>query len=1009
MVLGVVMAVWFRLWGGVEAEVDGVPLDLGPAKQRGVLAVLLVEANRVVPADLLLDRLWGGRPPHRARSTLYSYLSRLRAVLSVTDEARLVRRSGGYQLTLDEQRVDLHRSRHLVARARAADDERAVALLEQALELWRGEPLAGLDSPWAEGLRVALDGERLAAELDHADVALRRGRHAALLPGLADRARRHPLDERIAAQLMLALCRGGRQADALEHYRRLRARLVDELGTDPGTHLQQLYQRILTADPDLVAPAAVTARSPVAPRQLPAAPALFTGRAPELAELDRIVPAAPLDGPAGRSDTHEPAGAPDTRGPGGAAGTRSPDGRHRTHGPDHAPGTNADDAPGAAAPGAPPRAAGHPPPTGATVVISAIGGAGGIGKTWLALAWANRHRERFSDGQLFVDLRGFSPTGEPMTPGEALRGFLDALGVSPDRVPHDLDARAALYRSLTAERRMLVVLDNAAAVDQVAPLLPGGTSCTVLVTSRNRLPALVARHGARPLSLDVLTDTESRALLTAALGAARVAAEEPAAADLVRLCGGFPLALAVIAARAAAEPHLPLAETVAELRAFGVDALDDSDPTASLPAVLSWSLRRLTEPQRTAFALLGIAPGPDTGLPAAADLVGASRRETRAVLRALADASLLERTPGDRYAMHDLVRAYAATRAHDTVPEPTRDAALTRVVDFYLHTAHTAQRLFDPHVPLIPPGPPAPGVHPHPLPDQPTALAWLDAEHPHLLAAQQTAVARRRHHTAWHLAWNLTGFYRLRGHLRDDLAAWRAALEAAEHLPDPTTRIRALRNLGRAHSRLGGHEEATAHLHRALALAERHRDTGLRATIHHELAVAWERRGDDRKALDHARHTLELHRTLDNPVWEARALNSVGWHAARLGDHDTARAHCRAALVLFRRHHNPDGEAATLDSLGYIHYHTRRHHLAVHYYHQALALYRSLGNTYETANTLDNLGRPQAALGRRDRARAVWREALELYREQGRHADAHRVRRRLDGLDDTAAGGPEDH
>ncbi|WP_433271446.1 BTAD domain-containing putative transcriptional regulator [Actinosynnema sp. CS-041913] len=923
-----VVVVRFRLLGGVEADVDGVPVDLGSAKQRGVLAVLLVEADRLVTMDRLLSCVWGEQVPDRARNSLYTYLSGLRAALSGAEDVQLVRRSGGYRLTVEEQDVDLHRFRELIGGARAVDDERAGELFQEALGLWRGVPLADLDTPWADDVRTVLERERLAAELDHVDVALRLDRHAELLPGLADRAQRHPLDERAAGQLMLALYRSGRQADAVEQYRQVRTRLVDELGADPGPRLQELYQRILNADPDLTTPTGTTAVAAVSavPRQLPAPPRLFTGRTDEIAVLTKAVEAA---------DT--------------------------------------------------------------TVVISALAGTGGIGKTWLALHWAHHHLDRFPDGQLFVDLHGFSPTGPPTAPEEALRGFLSVLGVAPDRIPTVLDAQAALFRSLVADRRMLIVLDNAATPDQVVPLLPGTPTCTVLVTSRNRLPALIARHGAQPLPLDVLTDSEAHALLVAALGAERVAADEPAIAELIALCGGFPLALGLIAARI--HPRLTAAEAVAELRESGLDALDDDDPTASLPAVLSWSLRHLTEQQRTAFALLGIAPGPDIGLPAATSLTGLPERDTRAVLRALADASLIDPHPGGRYTMHDVVRAYATTVA-DTLPEPVRLSSLERVVDFYLHTAHTAHRLMAPYA-EIQLDPPAPGAQPHPLPDQQTVLAWLDTELPHLLAAQHTAAVHRRHHVVYHLAFSLTTYLQRRGHRHDDLAVWRIALDAAEHLPDPTTRIFAHRYLGRAHIRLDQHEEAIAHLHQALALAEHHDDTVRQASSHQDLALAWEQRGDIRQALEHARHALDLFRTLDNPMGEAAALNGVGWFAAQLGDFDTARDHCQAALTLVRRHHAPDGEAATLDSLGFIDHRAGDHRQAIDHYHQALALFRTLGNTYEIADTLDRLGHPHTALGHHDEAREVWREALALYREQDRDTDAERVRKQVDDLDTT--------
>ncbi|QFZ24419.1 ATP-binding protein [Saccharothrix syringae] len=633
---------------------------------------------------------------------------------------------------------------------------------------------------------------------------------------------------------------------------------------------------------------------------------------------------------------------------------------------------------------------------GTAVVISALGGAGGIGKTWLALHWAHRHADRFPDGQLFVDLRGYSPDGQPLDPAVAVRGFLDALGVDPGRLPADLDAQAALYRSLVAGRRMLVVLDNAATADQVVPLLPGSPTCAVLVTGRTSLTSLIDRHGARHVRLDILPREEGRALLVERLGEHGVAAEPEATDELVELCGRFPLALAITARHAFRHPRIPLAEVAAELRDLGLDMLDDDDPAASLPAVLSWSLRRLTDTERTVFGLLGIAPGPDTTLPAVVSLADLPPARARRALSALEEASLLERRPRGRYAMHDLVRAYAATTA---LPDGVREAALARVMDFHLHTAHNADHLVYPHRPLLQPDPPSPGVHPHPLPDAAAATAWLQAEHATLLATQRVAVDLGRHHVVWHLAQALNSFQIRRGHRRDALTTWRAALNAAAHLPDPAMRSRAHRFLGYACSLSGSHEEAVGHLDQALDLAARHRDTAEQAQIHKMLAFTRGLQEDHRRALDHARHALDLHRALGQPVREADALNTVGWHAARLGEFDTARDHCHAALVLYRRHHDPSGEAQTLGNLGYVAHKTGRYRRALDYYGQSVDLLRRAGDTYYEALAHDWTGQAHTALGQHDQARKAWREALELYREQGRDTDAARVRQQLDDLD----------
>ncbi len=936
-----------RVLGDVEAWSEDRRIEIGHARQQCVLAVLVVEVNRTVTADQLLERAWSGHPPRRGRQVLRTYLSRLRTSLA---PAGLVieRRPTGYVLPADQDVVDVHRFRRLIAHARTADDEQAIGLFDEALALWRGEPFAGLDTPWLAAVRTGLERERTAARLDRVDVALRCGRHAEVLPELFTLTDLDALDERVAAQLMLALHRAGRTADALAHYRQLRAQLVEQLGTEAGIALRELHQRILDTDPALTPPsagitggAASRAEQPV-PRQLPAPPRWFTGRSTELARLDQALTAEPEQDPP-RSGT------------------------------------------------------GSATPVAATVVISAIGGAGGIGKTWLVLAWAHQHAEQFPDGQLFVDLRGYSPAQEPMPPEAAVHRFLDALGVDPGRIPTDLDAQAALYRSLVANRRMLIVLDNAATADQVVPLLPGSPTCTVLVTGRTRPASLVDRHGARYLPLDVLARDEARALLAARLGADRVAAELGAVDELVELCGGYPLALS-IAARHATCPGISLAEVVAELRELGLEMLDhDTDPSASLPTVLSWSLHRLTDEHRTVFGLLGIAPGPDIGAPAVAALTGLSAARARRALSALEEASLVERRAHGRYSMHDLIRRYATNTAHQLVAD-LRVAALRRVIDFYLHTAHAADRALDPHTPSIRLDSPTPGAHPLQLSDASAALAWLKIEHPHLLAAQRTAVTHHWHETAWQLACVLDTFHQRRGHTREALAVWQVAVDAADHLTDPTTRVHAARRLGGAYVQLGRYEQAVGHLRQALALAEHQPELAQLAHTHYALALAWGWWKDDRQPLEHARCALDLFRALDNPVWEGDALNLMGWLAFRLGEYDTARAHCQEALVLCRDHDYPVGEAATLDSLGLIDHHTGQHQQAIHHYRQALALFRELDTTAEVADTLDKLGHPHAALGQHDQAREAWQEALELYREQGRDDDAARMQRQLDDL-----------
>ncbi|EOD66786.1 hypothetical protein H480_19780 [Amycolatopsis vancoresmycina DSM 44592] len=669
---------------------------------------------------------------------------------------------------------------------------------------------------------------------------------------------------------------------------------------------------------------------PAVPRQLPASPAVFTGRMSELAALDHALIAT------------------------------TPGGRES-----------------------------------AAVLISAIGGVGGIGKTWLALAWAHRNLHRFPHGQLFVDLQGFSPSGRPVEAADAVRGFLHSLGADPDGLPSGLDALSALYRSSVAGRRMLIVLDNAATAEQVVPLLPGSPTCTVLVTGRTTLPTLIDRYGAHHLQLDVLTHDEARELLTTRLDQ-RAEADPEATGELIGLCGRHPLALAIIARQAITRPRVPLAELAVELGDLALEVLDhDTDPAGSLPAVLSWSLRHFTGRQRRAFALLGIAPGPDIGLPAAYRLLGLSPADARRVLRVLEDSSLLDRRPDGRYSMHDLVRAYAASIAHHSLPEPVRRAASDRIVDFYLHTAHTAERLLNPHREPIRP---VPGSRSRPPTGHADALDWLEVHHPHLLAAQRTAASLGRHEAVWRLAWALSTFHQRREHHHDALAVWQGAAEAASHLPDPAAGTIARERLGRAHAELGRHEEAVRLLHQALDLAGRHDDRTQQAHAHRVLTRVWEIRNDHQRALVHAREALRLFRDLAEPAWVANALNSVGWFSAHLGDHGTARDHCRQALEVYRHHSSASGVADTLHSLGYIDFLSGNHHDAISHYRQALAVYRDLGYSIPAAGTLHDLGHSHLGLGQRDETRAVWNEALELYRQQGHRTAADRVRRQLDKL-----------
>jgi TIR domain/Tetratricopeptide repeat/NB-ARC domain len=469
---------------------------------------------------------------------------------------------------------------------------------------------------------------------------------------------------------------------------------------------------------------------------------------------------------------------------------------------------------------------------GATVVISAIGGAGGIGKTALALHWARQQLHRFPDGQLYVDLRGFDPSGRPTPAAEAVRGVLTALGVDPATLPVELDAQATRYRSLVAGKRMLIVLDNARDAEQVTPVLPGSPTCTVLVTSRRRLAGLAALHGARLLDLDVLPEPDARDLLARLLGPERVAAEPAAAAELLAVCAGLPLAVRIVAARAAYHPTFPLAALAEELRDVSarLDGLDTGDLHANLRAVLSWSVRALSPQAVSLFGLLGIPPGTDIGLAAVACLADRSAGQARVVLRELENASLVQHYVPGRYRMHDLIRLYATETAHQDLAEDIRGAATDRLMAHYLSTTVTA----DQWVRSVR-GQTVPAVGGR-FAGREQALAWLDVERTNLVATVVAAAATDRDRVAVDLSWRLAGFLSWRRQLNDGVTVARVAAQAAERMQDPHRHAGALTILGNALWRVRRFEEAITAL---TAAADIYRETGDR----HGEGMAWNNLG----------------------------------------------------------------------------------------------------------------------------------------------------------------------
>ncbi|WP_053720191.1 ATP-binding protein [Saccharothrix sp. NRRL B-16348] len=627
--------------------------------------------------------------------------------------------------------------------------------------------------------------------------------------------------------------------------------------------------------------------------------------------------------------------------------------------------------------------------------IAAISGMAGVGKTALALHWAHRIADRFPDGQLYVNLRAFDPTGEPVPPAEALRDLLDALNVPPHRVPSTLNAQTGLYRSLLGNRRMLILLDNARDTEQVRRLLPGADGCLVIVTSRDRLTSLVAIEGAQPLPLDVLTVGEARELLALRIGTARAAADPEAVDEIIDRCGRLPLALAVVAARAGTQPGVPLPLLAKDMRQAGdvLDSLDEPGDPADLRTLFSWSYQDLDEDAARMFRLLGLHPGPEVSTAAAACLADVTRARGQTLLSRLTRVHLIfELTPG-RYGLHNLLHAYAAELALAEESADRRRTATHRLLDHYVHTAYAAARRLSPHRPTSVPDPP-PRPDGEDVDDPAAALAWFRAEFPVLRGlADQTAAAGLPLHT-WQLAWGLRDFLHRQGHWHHMVSIHRSALNAARELQDRALAAYALRNLGTASTRLGRFEEAEDHHAEALSLSTALADHVGMANAELCLIELAEARRQYDIALVHARRALRHYRAAGDKPGEAHALNGLAWASLHLGHYDAAIRYGRQALTVWETTRNPLGAAHVIANLGHAHRGLGKLPEAITFLQRALPLSVEVGDRYLEAEVLTAIGDVHHAADDPDQARQAWDRAREILRMLG-HAKVEELRARL--------------
>jgi DNA-binding SARP family transcriptional activator/tetratricopeptide (TPR) repeat protein len=920
----------FRLLGSIEARVSGQVVDTGQPRQRTVLVALLVDAGAVVPWETLIDRVWGDAPPAHARDSVRAHVARLRAAFA---------RIG----TAGDMRVGFtHRAGGYVIDVppETVDVHRFARLVADA----RSAPAGGLDR-----LREAL--------------ALWRGEPLLGLSGeWVLRMRRTWRDRYLTAVIEWA------DAELRHHNGHMVTAAVSEMTDEHplDERLAAVYMRALSD----------SGRSAEALRHFDAMrrrlrDELGADPSRELQSIHQaVLHSAGPDRERGTTTSASPRPQLTMLPP----LVRSFVGRNKLLVDLDALRHDLSDA------------------RGETIMV--VSGMAGVGKTTLAIQWAHRVRDSFPDGQIYVDLRGHDVSGSPVPREAAVRTLLEALGVAGDRIPAGLDARTSLFQRLLVDRRILLILDNARDSDQVRSLLPGASTVRVLVTSRDPLGSLVVSHGARPLHVGLFTKDEAWDLLERGFGRDRMEAEPTAVRDIIAICSGLPLALAVASARGAIHTHFSLTELVAELRGLGgpLTTLASEDPSTDLRTVFSWSYRALGAAAAAVFRRLGLHCGPDISVTAVAAVAALAVTDARALLSEIARAQLIvEHRPG-RYLMHDLVRAYATDLVHARQSAAENEATVSAALDFYLRTALAADHALDPSRDQI--GAAPQGLGPAPVPDPPAALEWFAAERDVLLAVLADAQVRGWDEQYWLLAWSMTTFLHRRGHWQDWAGIQRVAVAAARRLGRPLWQAISHRLLANALTRLSSYEDALSHYHDALALFEKLDDSSGKADVHRCLSMYHGAREEFEDALFHSWRAYHLYRDAGRALHEAKALNGVGWYQAHLGRYEQALTSCQAALRMLGADADQRIRALTLHSVGYAHHQLRHHAEAVRCYQEVLLLYREQGDRYYEADTMAQLGDIHAGAGDSTAALDVWRQAVRIL-DDLHHPDAARLRHKI--------------
>ncbi|PRY36384.1 AfsR/SARP family transcriptional regulator [Umezawaea tangerina] len=959
----------FRILGKTRLRVDGNDLSLGPAKQRGLLALLLYEVDKPVLVERIAQTLWHGSPAEKVRGNLQVLISRLRRVLSDSGSGGTVPKEGdAYRLQIDPLLIDYHLFRKLAeeGEAAAANGNHALAksLLLRALSLWHGRPLEDLSGPWAEHCRYQMENfDRLPAYYTLFNSQLELEEHLQVMSGTGKIRQDHEFDEIFARQHMQSLRGLGKYPHALEFHTHFSERLFDEMGAEPGPELRDLYQDVLRRQAGTgVAPVEQPAAGLSRPHQLPRVGRRFVGREDILAELDALA-------------------------------------------------DSMDDG------------------YGQVVVLH---GMPGVGKTSLAAHWANLSRDRFPDGELFLDLSGHGP-GTPLAPHDALGILLSSMRSSPDHTPATGSDRRLELHKVLGQQRLLIILDNAKDSSQVHPLLQAMTNCFTIVTSRTRPWGLPIRDNAHVIIVPPLSPTESVKLLRNEIGNIRTAGFSGALQELAARTNGHPLGLRIIAQHVAHRPETAVADLVEEFKGqegLGIlgSSADSDDEDVTLPAAFSWSYRALAPTTARAFRLLGLHPTTEFGITVACALLGEDEQAVDSHLRTLTKANLLQHGAARRYRLHDLLHGYAVDLVrHEESPE-NRKRALAALLDWYLGSAVAAMERLSPDSPR-PPSPDIRTVVPLDFVDESDALTWFTKEQANLMAAVPHSFRHGFPSHSWRLSAHLHEVMDRICNYTEMISCHRIALKAARLTMEEEAQSGTMNNLGMVHFRLEEYREAAYHIKAGLEIAKRLDLKGMQAICMHNLASVHLAQGQAGKAVDlykqalerlqelgsrggeastlgqlaNAYHELERddlalelhHRALEIRIaieshrGEATTRTELGKLLNQQGEHDQARAHLEAALKL----HSHSGDRArtseALTTIADVYYKLGLLDRSIASAELAIQHAGKINAPQNQFKALHTQGHALVLLGNRDAAEERWRRALTLLRDQdGPEADA---------------------